>query len=120
MSSYIYLTGMYELRNSSGYYTAPLGKNINEFTWKNYNNSMELNNHLLTELKFNLSDVNLMGTENSYKYMPENMNRIQVRFDYDLMMNDAFGQCRESPECTFNSVLNIKKSKVFSDLSGYL
>lgn len=67
ISKYFQFLGMFELRQKTDY--TPYN-NINQdlYTWKTYNDTTEeLNNHDLYEIKFNLSDAVLKGTEDHLK-----------------------------------------------------
>ena len=63
---YIDVVGMYEERlNEKIVVRKQSAVNDNSFSWKSYDKTMKLNGHNLTEIDFDLSDVVLMGTENS-------------------------------------------------------
>ena len=65
---------MFEVRQNGSYKTYN-GINKDEFSWKIYNKTLRLNDHDVIELVFDLSDVNLQGTENFVSQMMEVINR---------------------------------------------
>ena len=54
---------MFEL-NSGSKYEVYDNKNVDQYTWKKYDNLIRLNKHNLIEIVIDLQDVTLMGTKN--------------------------------------------------------
>ena len=94
IKKYVQLVGMFESKNQ--YFYEPYNDiNQNIFDWKDYNvtndnSTYYQNGHDLVEMKFNLSDVTLMGTENHINKMPEVINRLQVRLNEKQLKIDSY------------------------------
>ena len=60
--------------------------NEDVFTWKEYpEHIIELNNHEMYQMKLNIQDATIMGTDNHQDKMVVVQNRYQLRLNYDLM-----------------------------------
>ena len=60
--------------------------NKDVFTWKEYpEHIIELNNHDMYQMKLNIQDATIMGTDNHQDKMVVVQNRYQLRLNYDLM-----------------------------------
>ena len=102
VSKYLSVLGMFEQREGNSYSTY---NDINDdiYTWKSYSNgndTLRKNNHGLLEIPLNLTHATIMGTENHLQSMPTVTSRYQIRFDRDLMKQDALAFCKEEPECS--------------------
>ena len=85
--------GMFEAKANSSYTTH---KDINPtiYDWKTYENAtLQVNNHNLMELKFDLSDATLLGSADYIEAMPEVVSRYQVRVNSAKLEEDAFTNC---------------------------
>mmetsp|Transcript_11455 Transcript_11455/g.17256 ORF Transcript_11455/g.17256 Transcript_11455/m.17256 type:complete len:177 (+) Transcript_11455:261-791(+) len=114
---------MFETKNGSKYMTYN-GINDDIFTWKSYENSTEVveNNHNLLELKFDLSDAVLMGTENHLEKMNQVISRYQIRVDQNLVKQDSLKECLDDPACSSiidDSMASMFNALVEEILSGY-
>ena len=65
---------MYEI-TSEGSYVPYGGINKDSFEWKNYTHKLQKNSFGLQEMRFDLSDVTLLGTADSIEPIPEVINR---------------------------------------------
>ena len=96
--------------------------NINPtiYDWKTYNTTGEhadstfrTNEHNLIEMKFNLTDVTLKGTENHINQMTEVINRLQVRLNKKQMEIDAFEHCMNK-DASCRKVLDDSQSSLYN------
>ena len=71
---YLELYGMFESRNGTEYSTFD---NINTdlCTWKQYEMKLDQNSQNIQEIKLNLSDVTLLGTQNTMNSIVESVPR---------------------------------------------
>ena len=79
----------------------------------NDNSTYYQNGHDLVEMKFNLSDVTLMGTENHINKMPEVINRLQVRLNEKQLKIDAYEHCIMKDR-TCSTVLDDSPTKIYA------
>lgn len=93
ITDYISIYGMFEL-NSGSKYEVFDNKNIDQYTWNKYNNSIRLNDHDLIEIVIDLKDVTLLGTKNYQKKIDEVSNRIQIRTNIDKVNYDSYKWCK--------------------------
>ena len=87
---YLDIYGMYELidGNTSTYYPYNTSLNENIYTWKKYNFSEPIrNSHGLLEIKFNISDVTLMGSQDGIELVNETISRLQTRLSTDRLLS---------------------------------
>mmetsp|Transcript_14057 Transcript_14057/g.21905 ORF Transcript_14057/g.21905 Transcript_14057/m.21905 type:complete len:92 (+) Transcript_14057:746-1021(+) len=83
-ASYLQIMGMIEAKNGSTYSVYNNSVNSDIFTWKEYNSSeLYVNNHSLLEMKFDLEDGRIQGTENHLNSMEIVVSRYQVRYNFD-------------------------------------
>jgi hypothetical protein len=120
--NYISVGGMYELRkglNTNVY----KGLTEDQFTWKKYPKKVVFNNHEMYELKFNLSDVELLGSSDSAEYIPELINRLRILFNVKTVKRDSYEQCKQNSICSQNiaeddsTIVNYYISNAYSSLS---
>ena len=59
------LIGMYETKTNGSYevYNQTINPSLDD--WKKYDGNIQFNSHNLLEKKFDLSDITLLGTEDS-------------------------------------------------------
>lgn len=94
--------------------------NTNSFEWKTYDSAIRFNEHNTSEIVFNLTDVVLLGTENSVKSFPENLNRLQVRKNTSMVRMDAFTECIESSSsCQYKDYLIVDFDKIYQETHEY-
>lgn len=108
---------MYETKKNASYLVYNSTINPSTFDWKNYDPDVQFNSHSLLEKRFDLSDITMVGTEDSMKSMVEVINRLQVRVNNTLIKYDAWYRCKthnktckltESKSDIFNSFINFK------------
>ena len=69
--------GTYEVYNST--------VNPSLYDWKKYDANIQFNSQNLLEKRFDLSDITLLGTEDSMESMTEVINRFQIRVNRSLI-----------------------------------
>ena len=69
ISTYVRLYGMFEKFDGINYSVYDSNVNENLFNWHVYDNIIQVNSHSQYELKFNLSDAVISGTDDSIKRM---------------------------------------------------
>jgi len=109
------IEGMFETKEN-GTYVVYNNINENSFDWKIYNSSLDRNPHELLEVKLDLKDVTLLGTEDFTKRMTEVINRFQVRVNETLIKFDAYQYCNSH---NASCVINQDKSSIFNSLVDF-
>jgi len=121
ISTYLEISGMFETKFGQDY---GIFNAINEdpFTWKQYpiEDNIQLNDHNMLELKFNLSDTTLLGSGSSVTSMLEVINRYQLTFnDYKIKWK-AYTQCKLNSVCanvvseTDTAILNFMYTDAYA------
>ena len=118
ISDYIKLVGMFEITDKDSY-KAYGGINQNQFEWKHYNSRLTTNKFGLQEIKFNLSDVTLLGSSGSIDPINEVINRFQVRLDKDKLDSHSYYYCKVSQDCPFHQYLNVSDADLYQSLIEY-
>ena len=85
-----------------------------DFTWKDYDNELYFNEHQKWELKFNISDAELVGSSDSVDKIPLVISKYQLIFDYLKLYADAFQQCKLNNVC--GDVVNESDSVIVNYL----
>ena len=99
LASYMSIDGLYFTRNGQSY---DIYNNLNKdpFTYKKYENDLQNNPHNMMELRFNLSDSVLLGSENSFNATTEVLNNFQLTFDRFKLKVDAMKACEGDESCS--------------------
>jgi hypothetical protein len=66
---------MFEEQQGQSYVIQNQSINSDTFTWKTYNQTLQLNKYNLLELKFDLSDTTIYGTKDYFLPLNESINR---------------------------------------------
>ena len=66
---------MFEEQQGQSYVIQNQSINSDTFTWKTYNQTLQLNKYNLLELKFDLSDTTIYGTKDYFLTLNESINR---------------------------------------------
>ena len=88
------LLGMYETKANGSYEVYNSTVNPSLYDWKQYDANIQFNSHNLLELRFDLNDITLLGTEDSMESMTEVINRLQLRVNKDLILLDSYNDCK--------------------------
>ena len=66
---------MFEEQQGQSYVIQNQSINSDTFTWKTYNQTLQLNKYNLLELKLDLSDTTIYGTKDYFLPLNESINR---------------------------------------------
>ena len=84
---------MVEVKQESDFFYSPYNSvNENAFTWKEYQDFKRVmtNDHGFAEMRFNLSDATLLGSNDHKDPMDIVETRYHVRFDYRRLLFDIY------------------------------
>ena len=96
ISRYLKLYGMFEVFNGKNYSVHDKSVNENLFTWKSYDNVIQMNTHGQYELRFNLSDAVIQGTAASIRRMDLVKSNYQLRANIQELKSDAYLSCAQN------------------------
>jgi hypothetical protein len=77
-----------------------------------------MNSHDLLELKFDISDATLQGSADFIQKMPEVVSRYQLRFDFNLVQENAMKNCTATESCA--SIINESKIGIVEGIAAFM
>ena len=116
---------MFQKRSGQSYATYN-NINLNSIDYKYYDLEKALitNEHDVLELQFNLTDVALLGSEESFKKTEEVINTLRVTFDKEALEEHSLVQCMENTACKSKvkeseaNILNYMYEIAYADINS--
>ena len=93
VARYLKIEQMVELKKGQNY---EVYNNIttDPFNWKRLNSTTTTNNYAMQEIKFNISDSALLGSEDSFYPTEVILNKYRVVFDKQVMVENFLRSCQ--------------------------